>query len=138
MATLLAHIKVRPGSEALFEQIAAELYRRTHGDEADPRRYEFWRGAEPGTYYCLESFQDFLGFLAHQTSPHHESASPRLGEVLEGLKLEWVDPLGDASPLTPTDHTPLPADASELEALYHERFAAVVQEWWLELRAAEG
>src|SRR6476619_771592 len=65
MATLLAHITVKPGSEAQFERIAAEMYRRTHADEADPRRYEYWRGAERGTYYCLESFEDYLGFLAH-------------------------------------------------------------------------
>ena len=137
MATLLAHITVRPGCEARFEQIAKEMYRRTHADEADPWRYEYWRGAEPRTYYCLESFSDYLGFLAHQTSPHHESASPALGEVIEGLRLEWVDPMATGSPLNPTNHTPLPTDASELERAYHERFAATVQDWWLDLREAE-
>jgi quinol monooxygenase YgiN len=137
MATLLAHITVRQGQEAAFEKVAEELYRRTHADEADPWRYEFWRGAKPGTYYCLESFADYLGFLAHQTSEHHESASPQLGDTIESLELEWVDPMGSASPLNPTNHTPLPAEASELEALYHQRFAATVQPWWLELREAE-
>ena len=64
MVTLLAHIKVVPGAEARFEEIAAEMYTRSHADEADVRRYEYWRGDQPGTYYCLESFPDLDGFLA--------------------------------------------------------------------------
>ena len=95
MATLLAHIRVRPGKEVQFERIAEELYRATHEREADVRRYEYWRGAEPSTYYALESFDDLAGFVAHQTSEHHEAARPGLGEVIEDIRLEWVDPLPD-------------------------------------------
>ena len=74
MATLLAHIRVPPGKEVQFERIAEELYRATHEREADVRRDEYWRGAEPSTYYALESFDDLAGFVAHQTSEHHEAA----------------------------------------------------------------
>ena len=95
MATLLAHIRVRPGKEVQFEEIAEELYRATHEREANVRRYEYWRGAEPSTYYALESFDDLAGFVAHQTSEHHEAARPGLGEVIEDIWLEWVDPLPD-------------------------------------------
>ena len=76
MATLLAHIRVRPGKEVQFERIAEELHRATHEREANVRRYEYWRGAEPSTYYALESFDDLAGFVAHQTSEHHEAARP--------------------------------------------------------------
>ncbi len=134
MVTLLAHIKVVPGTEARFERIAAELHRRTHADEADVRRYEYWRGDEPSTYYCLESFPDLLGFLAHQTSDHHEAAGPKYQGIIESMRLEWVDPLGTASPLTPTNTAPLPDGASELTARYYERFAAVEAQWWQPLR----
>ena len=48
MATILAHIQVKPGMEARFEQIAADLYKGTHDHEKDVRRYEYWRGAEKG------------------------------------------------------------------------------------------
>jgi quinol monooxygenase YgiN len=137
MATLLAHIRVRPGTEARFEAIARQLYASTRTEESEVRRYEYWRGKEPGTYYTLESFDEFSGFLTHQTSAHHESASPALREVLDVLRLEWVDPLADASPLTPTNMSPLRPDASELERLYAQRFAAEVQDWWLPLRTAE-
>jgi len=134
MATILAHITVKPGAAARFEEIAAELFRLTHEHEPDVRRYEYWRGADENTYYSLLSFDTFNGFLAHQTSPHHESASPKLGEVIAGLRLEWVDPIVGSSPLTPTDTEPLPADADELTQLYARRFAAQVADWWLSLR----
>ena len=93
MATLLAHIQVKPGREADFEAIAAELYRDTHLEETGCLRYEYWRGAAPGFYYSLLSFEDFHAFLRHQVSDHHETASPRIGDVCQKVKLEWVDPL---------------------------------------------
>jgi hypothetical protein len=39
MATILAHIRVKPGQEARFEQLAADLYRSTHRSEQAVRRY---------------------------------------------------------------------------------------------------
>ena len=56
MATLLAKIQVKPGREAEFEAIAADLYRDTHAHESECIRYEYWRGAESGHYYSLLSF----------------------------------------------------------------------------------
>ena len=47
MATLLAHITVRPGAEREFERIALTLYERTHTLESGVLRYEYWRGAAP-------------------------------------------------------------------------------------------
>jgi quinol monooxygenase YgiN len=134
MATLLAHIRVHPGQEARFEEIAAELYRLTHERETGVRRYEYWRGAAPGQYYTLLSFDDYRAFLRHQTSEHHESATPQLREVIADMQLEWVDPLVSASPLAATDSQELAADATELERTYATTFAAEVQPWWLPLR----
>jgi quinol monooxygenase YgiN len=99
MATILAHLTVKPGEEQRFEAIARHLYTATHDTETGVRRYEYWRGAEPRSYYTLLAFDDFVTFIGHQTSPHHESASPDLGAVLESIRLEWVDPLEGASPL---------------------------------------
>ncbi len=135
MATILAHIRVRPGTEARFEAIARELHDATHRHETRVRRYEYWRGADERTYYTLLAFEDFLGFLEHQTSDHHEGASPALGEVIEGLRLEWVDPIAGAAPLPPTDPQAVPAGAPELVERYAERFAVELQAWWLPLRA---
>jgi quinol monooxygenase YgiN len=130
MATLLAHITVRPGAESDFEAVARTLYERTHTTETGVRHYEYWRGAEPRTYYTLLAFDDHRGFIAHQTSDHHEEASPKLGGLIESLRLEWVDPVPGASALPPTAMQDAPADADELTLTYTDRFAAVIAAWW--------
>ncbi len=134
MATILAHLKVKEGAERAFEDISRDLYRASHAGEDGLLRYEYWRGSEPRTYYTLLSFADFAAFIAHQTSDHHEAASPKLGGVLEGLRLEWVDPLADASPLPPTNEQDLSAAEDALTRLYAQRFAAQVAPWWAALR----
>ena len=134
MATILAHIQVHEGREADFEALVRPLHRDTHAHERGVRHYEYWRGAEPGLYYCLLAFDDFHAFLAHQTSDHHEAASPALGEMIREMKLEWVDPVQGASELPPTAMQPLPDGASELTARYHRLFAARLQDWWSALR----
>ena len=130
MTTILAHITVKAGEEQRFEAIARSLYSATHGTETGVRRYEYWRGAEPRSYYTLLAFDDFVTFIGHQTSPHHEAASPDLGAVLESIRLEWVDPLEGASPLPRTASQAMPADADELTHKYARRFAAQIAAWW--------
>ena len=134
MATVLCHIRVHPGKEAEFEAIGAELHRSSHALDAGLTRYEYWRGADPGTYYVLQSYEDYLGFLRHQTSDHHEVSVPGFQDTIADLRLEWVDPVQGLSPLTPTDAQPLPAGASELQASAYERFPCTAQPWWLPLR----
>jgi quinol monooxygenase YgiN len=134
MATILAHIKVKPGCEAQFEQISKDLYGASHGSEPGLLRYEYWRGSEPQTYYTLLAFTDFQAFIAHQTSEHHEVASPLLGSVLAGLRLEWVDPIQGGSELPPTENQDLSDSLDELTRSYAKRFAAQVAPWWNEVR----
>lgn len=134
MATLLAHITVRPGAEREFERIASTLYERTHALETGVRRYEYWRGAEPRTYYALLAFDDHRAFIAHQTSNHHEMASPELGRVIESLRLEWLDPVAGASALPTTEMQPPVEGGTDLVVAYTDRFAAAIAEWWLALR----
>lgn len=133
MATLLAHITVKPGREADFEGVARALYEGTHTTETGVRHYEYWRGSEPRMYYTLLSFDDHRAFIAHQTSDHHETASPQLGSLIESLRLEWVDPLPGASALSPTAMQTAPADADALTLAYTDRFAAVIADWWGEV-----
>lgn len=134
MATILAHITVRAEREAQFEEIAKTLHQATHANETNMRAYGYWRGAEPRHYYTLLSFYDFLSFMAHQTSDHHELASPALGSLIEAIRLEWVDPVQGASTLVATDMQEVPEHADELTRRYAIRFAAQIAEWWLPLR----
>lgn len=132
MATFLAKIKILEGKEAAFEATAREMFEATHKHEKSCRRYEYWRGAEPRTYYCLESFDDYLGFMSHQTSPHHEA--PDFGSMIENLELEWLDPVQGASDLVPTEPQALPDDASELMQQYASNMPVAMQDWWRAVR----
>jgi hypothetical protein len=97
-------------------------------------RYEYWRGAAPRTYYTLLAFADFRAFLEHQTSDHHEAASPALRDVVESIRLEWVDPVHGASELPPTAVQEVAAGADALTTDYAARFAPDVADWWQQLR----
>lgn len=134
MATIVAHIRVKAGSEARFEALARDLYPATHEHETGALRYEYWRGTEAGTYYSLLAFADHMAFLDHQTSDHHEAASVELREVIDDVRLEWVDPIGGASPLPPTNVQPLPDDADNLTKRYYRFFFPQIAEWWAPLR----
>jgi len=132
MATFLAKITVFEGKEEAFEEVARMMFKETHAHEPTCRRYEYWRGAEPRTYYCMESFDDYLGFMNHQTSDHHEG--PDFGSLLENLELEWIDPIANACDLSETNSQEIPDDASDLMKQYAENMPVVMQNWWLNLR----
>lgn len=134
MATILAHIRVKTGSEQAFERTVRELFERSHGTEPTLRRYEYWRAQEPGQYYCLLAFDDYCAFLNHQSSPHHESTTPELMGQIASLRLEWLDPVQGASPLPPTASQALPHDAAELVRRYAGMFPVDMAAWWKALR----
>ncbi len=54
MATFLAKITIFEGKEAAFEETARMMWEATHAHEPNCRRYEYWRGAEPRSYYGPE------------------------------------------------------------------------------------
>jgi quinol monooxygenase YgiN len=134
VATILAHIEIHPGQERDFESLAVDLFQET-SQESGKKHYEYWRGAKAGLYYCLLAFDDFHAFLVHQTSDHHEEASPRLGELIARMKLEWVDPVQGASTLPATTLQPLPPNSSPLMSRYHALFSPELQDWWQPLRS---
>lgn len=134
VATILAHISVTEGQEAAFESIARGLFDASHANDEGLIRYEYWRGEDRGAYYALLSFRDFASFIAHQTSDHHESASPELAEVVRHIRLEWVDPVSGASDLPQTASQSLDGELDELTRLYARRFAVREAAWWGSVR----
>ena len=130
MATILAHIQLHPGKEEAFEAITRELFTETHATEAAVRHYDYWRAQTPGLYYCLLAVEDHPAFIAHQASDHHEEASPKLGELIADIRLEWVDPVAGASKLDASRAAPLPEGASKLEERMARFFPVDVAEWW--------
>lgn len=134
MATFLAKIKIREGKEAAFEETARMMFEATHANEPSCRRYEYWRGAEPRFYYCMESFDDYEGFMNHQVSDHHEA--PDFGSMIEAIELEWIDPIQGAADLVNTVEQELPDEASDLMKEKQAGHPLVVQAWWKALRNA--
>jgi hypothetical protein len=99
-------------------------------------RYEYWRGREPGFYYCLLSFVDSLSFWRHQASDHHEGEMLRFQACIAALDLEIVDPVAGASPLPTTLEEAVPD--SETEAVKNQAvtFPVALASWWLGLRTS--
>ena len=138
MATCLAHIRVKEGKAAEFEALARSLYDASTGHEPGLIRYEYWRGQEPGSYYCFESFSNgFQGFLAHETAEHHEAAAEPIMALVADFSLEWLDPVIGAAPLGSSHEYALPSEATERERLYAEMFPLKLANWWLSLPRQE-
>ncbi|MFN7174579.1 MAG: putative quinol monooxygenase [Thermaurantiacus tibetensis] len=129
MTTLLAHIRIRPDKLETWEAIMEDMVRQTHATEPGVVRYEYWKGEAENSYYCLLSFRDKWAFYHHQMSDHHESHP--FGEVLESIRLEYVDPVSTAAPgLVRTEDPPLPEGAPEAMRIAQERFPLTIASWW--------
>lgn len=129
MATLLAHIKIQPGKEAKWEGIMHDMVHHTFGTEEGVIRYEYWKGQEPLSYYCLLSFKDKWAFYHHQMSDHHEGHD--FADVLAGITLEYIDPVeGAGGGLPHTADPALPDDASDSMKTAQERFPLSIPAWW--------
>lgn len=129
MATLLAHITIQPGTEAKWEAIMHDMVAETFGTEDGVIRYEYWKGQEPLSYYCLLSFKDKWAFYHHQMSDHHEGHD--FADVLAGITLEYIDPVkGAGGGLPPTTDPALPDDASDAMKIAQERFPLSIPAWW--------
>jgi quinol monooxygenase YgiN len=132
MATLLCHIEINPGKEPEFEAVMKEMYRRTHAEEPNCIRYEYYRGAQPNTYYSLLSFTDRFSFLQHQISDYHEGYD--FAAMIKSLEMEWVDPVADASPLIQTESGEIPDTANETIQTAAQTYVINVQSWWQQYR----
>jgi quinol monooxygenase YgiN len=129
MTTLLAHIRIKPGKEDKWETIITDMVAQTFAAEEGVRRYEYWKGQEPNLYYCLLSFADKWAFYEHQMSDYHEGHD--FGDVLEGIRLEYIDPVeGAGGGLARTLDPPLPADASEAQRTAQGRYPLEIAAWW--------
>ena len=134
MATLLAHIRIQPGRESAFEDITRDMVAKAFEHETGVIRYEYWRGREPGFYYCLLSFPDNLSFWRHQASDHHEGQMERFAECIAELDLEVVDPVHRAAPLPSTRAEYCPTDESLSVREQAQLYPIAVLEWWERLR----
>jgi quinol monooxygenase YgiN len=128
MATILAHIEIKPGKEEKWEAIMADMVRQTFEEEEGVLRYEYFKGQKPNFYYCLLSFRDKWAYYLHQASDYHEGHD--FADVIASLELEYLDPVSGACDLPATGNPPLPADASETLRQTEAAFPIAVAAWW--------
>ena len=128
MATILAHIEIKPGTEAQWEAIMSDMVSHTFAHEDGVLRYEYFKGQSPLHYYCLLSFEDKWAFYVHQASEYHEGHD--FESVLANIELEYLDPVKGACDLPPTLNPPLPVDATDTQRATEAIFPISVPGWW--------
>jgi len=128
MATILAHIEIKPGTESQWESIMADMVSQTFAHEEQVLRYEYFKGQSPLHYYCLLSFEDKWAFYLHQASDYHEGHD--FEAVLANVELEYLDPVKGASDLPPTLNPLLPDDATDAQRATEAAFPIHIPGWW--------
>ena len=128
MATILAHLEIKPGKEAEWEAIMSDMVRQTFEQEEGVLRYEYFKAQKPLHYYCLLSFEDKWAFYLHQASDYHEGHD--FEAVLAHFELEYLDPVKGACELPPTENPALPADASDTLRNTEALFPILLPQWW--------
>jgi quinol monooxygenase YgiN len=135
MSTMIAHIVINEGKEAEFEAVTRGLFTASHRDEPRLLAYGFWRAAEPRHYYGILAFEDYVAFMEHQISPHHENPAATLRDCIQSINVEFCDPVQGSSKMRPSNPQELPADAPQIMREYAKRFPVNVPDWWKRLRS---
>ena len=133
MATLLAHVTIKPDFEDHWESIAKRVFSGTHENETGCVRYEYWRGTDERTYYVLLSFESFNDFIIHQVADYHHNTDFK--DCFEKFRLEWVDPIRGASPLNESQTSgPTDENKNNVWSQYVKNHSVQTPDWWLQQR----
>jgi quinol monooxygenase YgiN len=82
---IVAHLKVKEGSQADFETAFLELQAAVKKNEPGVIQYEVFKSkADPTMYVVMEQYKTEADLAAHRTMPHMAAAGPKLGAVLDG------------------------------------------------------
>ena len=95
MMTFIARMKVKPGKEQEFEQIARQMTEKVRALEPATLAYEFFRlpDSERG-YAVFESFESKEAEEAHRNTPHFVEMAPALIDCIDGTyEREFLDHL---------------------------------------------
>jgi quinol monooxygenase YgiN len=93
MTCFIATLKIKPGHEADFERVQAELSQLTHENEPGTFVYDILRSrTKPDTYVVYARFKDEAAFQLHQTTPFHDRLVPPIMATLGGdMDLQFYD-----------------------------------------------
>ena len=93
LTVFIATLKIKPGHEAEFERLQAELSELTHASEPDTKVYDIIRSRDnPGTYVVYGRFKDDAAFQFHQTTAFHDRLVPPILATVSGdMDLKFFD-----------------------------------------------
>lgn len=93
MTVFIATLRIKPGHEAEFERLQAELSELTHANEPDTMVYDIVRSRDnPDTYVVYARFKDESAFQHHQATPFHDRlVPPILATVAGDMDLKFYD-----------------------------------------------
>lgn len=82
---IVAHLKVKEGSQADFEAAFLQLQAAVKKNEPGVIQYEVFKSKADATMYVvMEQYKTEADLAAHRTMPHMAAAGPKLGAVLDG------------------------------------------------------
>ncbi|MDH5176998.1 MAG: antibiotic biosynthesis monooxygenase [Gammaproteobacteria bacterium] len=93
MPCFIATLKIKPGHEADFERLQAELSQLTHAHEPDTFVYDIIRSRDnANTYVVYARFKDEAAFQLHQGTDFHERLVPPILATVDGeMDLKFYD-----------------------------------------------
>lgn len=98
MVYLIGELNVRPGAEAEFETVVAELMREVRANEPEVTLYQFAKAqGRDGVYRVMEAYPSEAALAAHMGAPYLRAAMEKLGPLLTARpQIEKCDPIGVA------------------------------------------
>lgn len=75
MLAIIATLNVKPGLEAEFEKLAAELAEQVNANEPGCLLYAVFHGEAPGFYHFVETYVDQAAVDAHRTTAYAKQFS---------------------------------------------------------------
>lgn len=83
MRDIIATLRIKPGTEAKFEAIAAELTAEVRKNEPGCVLYYLARGDTPQLYMFIERYVDQAAIETHRATKWYNDLVPRLRECFE-------------------------------------------------------
>jgi quinol monooxygenase YgiN len=84
MLSVVATIKVKPGSEQDFEAVAKELTAKVNANEPGCKLYTLNRGDQPQTYVFMERYVDQAAIELHRGTDYFKSLGRKMGAFMDG------------------------------------------------------
>lgn len=93
MIGVVAKLKIAPGKEAEFEEVAKDLMAKVKANEAGTTTYQLYKSKKDAdTYIFMEEYASAEALAAHGKTEYFAAAGPKLGPCLAGApEIEYYD-----------------------------------------------